>query len=104
MAGLEPARPNGHRILSPACLPIPPHQQLNAPDPIYLGGNTSVNEVVYYNLDLTKNADVYRHSRSSEKRDSNPRPPPWQGGALPTELFSQKIFKIVAQTSKRVQI
>tara|TARA_B100000809_G_scaffold228491_1_gene241522 strand:+ start:291 stop:479 length:189 start_codon:yes stop_codon:yes gene_type:complete len=26
---------------------------------------------------------------SSEKRDSNPRPPPWQGGALPTELFSQ---------------
>ncbi len=23
-AGLEPARPNGHRILSPACLPIPP--------------------------------------------------------------------------------
>jgi hypothetical protein len=25
----------------------------------------------------------------SEKRDSNPRPPPWQGGALPTELFSQ---------------
>nr|AOE10862.1 hypothetical protein [uncultured bacterium] len=26
---------------------------------------------------------------SSEKRDSNPRPPPWQGGALPAELFSQ---------------
>src|SRR5690606_30438155 len=25
----------------------------------------------------------------SEKRDSNPRPPPWQGGALPTELFSR---------------
>ncbi len=23
-AGLEPAQPNGHRILSPACLPIPP--------------------------------------------------------------------------------
>ncbi len=22
--GLEPVRPNGHRILSPACLPIPP--------------------------------------------------------------------------------
>ena len=27
---------------------------------------------------------------SSEKRDSNPRPPPWQGDALPTELFSHK--------------
>ena len=25
----------------------------------------------------------------SEKRDSNPRPRPWQGRALPTELFSQ---------------
>ncbi len=27
-AGLEPARPNGHRILSPACLPIPPLEHL----------------------------------------------------------------------------
>ncbi len=26
----------------------------------------------------------------SEKRDSNPRPRPWQGRALPTELLSQK--------------
>ena len=26
-AGLEPARPKGHRILSPACLPIPPLEQ-----------------------------------------------------------------------------
>ncbi len=25
----------------------------------------------------------------SEKRDSNPRPRPWQGRTLPTELFSQ---------------
>ena len=50
-----------HWILSPACLPIPPLQL-----------------VVFY-----------RKFESSEKRDSNPRPPPWQGGALPTELFSQ---------------
>ncbi len=27
----------------------------------------------------------------SEKRDSNPRPRPWQGRALPTELFSQLV-------------
>ena len=27
----------------------------------------------------------------SGKRDSNPRPQPWQGCALPTELFSQAI-------------
>jgi hypothetical protein len=32
-AGLEPAQPNGHRILSPACLPIPPPEHL----PIYIG-------------------------------------------------------------------
>jgi hypothetical protein len=53
-AGLEPARPYEHRILSPACLPVPPPG---------------------HNL--------------SEKRDSNPRPQPWQGCALPAELFSQ---------------
>jgi hypothetical protein len=30
-AGLEPARAKAHRILSPACLPIPPprHTQIN---------------------------------------------------------------------------
>ena len=30
----------------------------------------------------------------SEKRDSNPRPPPWQGGALPTELFSHFVEQV----------
>ena len=28
----------------------------------------------------------------SGKRDSNPRPRPWQGRALPTELFPQNVF------------
>lgn len=28
----------------------------------------------------------------SGKRDSNPRPLPWQGNALPAELFPQNIF------------
>lgn len=28
-AGLEPAQPKGHRILSPACLPIPPPGQIS---------------------------------------------------------------------------
>ena len=28
----------------------------------------------------------------SGKRDSNPRPQPWQGCALPTELFSHNTF------------
>src|SRR5687768_8941248 len=30
-----------------------------------------------------------RARRQSGKRDSNPRPQPWQGCALPTELFPQ---------------
>ena len=55
-AGLEPARPYRHRILSPACLPIPPSERTS-----YLSG----------------------------RRDSNSRPQPWQGCALPTELLSQ---------------
>ena len=29
----------------------------------------------------------------SERRDSNPRPRPWQGRALPTELLSHKCNK-----------
>ena len=30
----------------------------------------------------------------SEKRGSNPRPRPWQGRALPTELFSHEHYKL----------
>ena len=30
--------------------------------------------------------------RKSGKRDSDPRPQPWQGCALPTELFPQLCF------------
>src|SRR6056300_1439003 len=52
-----------HRILSPACLPIPPPGLNKKPSGV--GGS------------------------SSERRDSNPRPQPWQGCALPTELLSQ---------------
>jgi hypothetical protein len=35
-----------------------------------------------------------RPKRSSGKRDSNPRPQPWQGCALPTELFPQTLTKL----------
>ena len=30
----------------------------------------------------------------SGKRDSNPRPQPWQGCALPTELFPQSVMRL----------
>jgi hypothetical protein len=36
----------------------------------------------------------------SEKRDSNSRPPPWQGDALPTELFSHYCKSTVMITTK----
>ena len=60
----ELTQPNGHYPLKVACLPIPPPGHL-----------VSI-------LGLTL----------SEKRDSNPRPQPWQGCALPTELFSRSFF------------
>ena len=31
------------------------------------------------------------NKKKSGKRDSNPRPRPWQGRALPTELFPQNV-------------
>src|SRR3989442_123537 len=33
----------------------------------------------------------------SGKRDSNPRPQPWQGCALPTELFPRAAQNLIAQ-------
>ena len=59
-AGLEPARPNGHRILSPACLPIPPPRQ---------------NLIFEFNIS------------KSGKRDSNSQHSAWKADALPIELF-----------------
>ena len=39
-----------------------------------------------------KSRNISGSHQMSEKRDSNPRPRPWQGRALPTELFSH-LFK-----------
>ena len=61
---------NEHRILSPACLPIPPPGQSR-----YSKKTFSYSEKVI---------------SWSERRGSNPRPRPWQGRALPTELLSLK--------------
>ena len=41
----------------------------------------------------TKKSSNLTAAAWSGKRDSNSRPRPWQGRALPTELFPQKIFK-----------
>ena len=41
MAGFEPARPCGQRILSPSCMPIPPHAQGQLPlQPVFEAGTS----------------------------------------------------------------
>ena len=40
-------------------------------------------------LGLDFNIPSLRYQNMSGKRDSDPRPQPWQGCALPTELFPQ---------------
>ncbi len=72
--GLEPVRPNGHWILSPTCLPIPPLQLTLA---------TLSNQNWY----------ILRKFQS-ERRDLNPRPPPWQGDALPLSYFRSLLMNI----------
>ena len=62
----ELTQPFGHYPLKVACLPIPPP------------GHECVSCEI-------------RGLNESEKRDSNPRPQPWQGCALPTELFSRML-------------
>jgi hypothetical protein len=62
-----------HRILSPACLPVPPPRRLLK--------------------DLKKNPN--RNSGFLSERPGSNRPPrPWQGRALPNELLSlvQELF------------
>ncbi len=91
-AGLEPAQRERRGILNPLCLPIPPSGL-----GIEIGGafrsRTGLDgfAIRYITALLTRlnaltpaAADVLNWSG---KRDSNSRPRPWQGRALPTELF-----------------
>ena len=74
--GLEPVRPNGHWILSPTCLPIPPLQQL------------------WY---ISKKFQ-------SERRDLNPRPSPWQGDALPLSYFRSITINLPATSRLTISL
>ena len=75
---LNPYGRDGHWILSPACLPIPP------PGPIIV--HVLPNDTL---SNIKRNGvQSLRRDRMSERRDSNPRPRPWQGRALPAELLS----------------
>ncbi len=62
-----------NRILSPACLPVPPSERMIMPGALFSFKLKSL---------------PGREGIWSERRDSNSRPRPWQGRALPTELLS----------------
>ncbi len=62
---------------------LPPRHKLIETSPVY--------DAKTENLTWTKKCRRIRHKNWSGKRDSNSRPRPWQGRALPTELFPQLI-------------
>ncbi len=93
---LELTQPTGHYPLKVARLPIPPPGQTIDRLGAKNGTRTrdpDLGKVVLYQLSYFRMEEELRSINISmflsEKRDSNPRPRPWQGRALPTELFSR---------------
>ena len=116
-AGVEPARPLSRGILSPLCLPISPPGQDIAEDSRFgkwrlspesnrgprlcrpLHNHSATQPILYITINQSRQESPIHlvvicnlKSESGEnewsgKRDSNSRPQPWQGCALPTELF-----------------
>ena len=104
---LELPRNNFHYPLKVARLPIPPplqhvrdilnkkvprtglepaRRETHAPETC-----ASTNSATWAGIEETFFLMLYSECMSG-KRDSNPRPRPWQGRALPTELFPQLSF------------
>ena len=78
---LELTRHNCHYPLKVARLPIPP------------SGHKCGNILEAFATKMRDFRSKNTREYLSEKRDSNPRPQPWQGCALPTELFSRVVFR-----------
>ncbi len=83
---LNPHDRNGQGILSPSCLPIPPPER-----------NVKISQTFVLTV-KTKNPSTSGRELS-ERRDSNPRPRPWQGRALPAELLSQGATKVAKKSN-----
>ena len=98
---LNPHNLIGHRILSPACLPIPPSGRPEIP----AKSNTAIfSKAASGSLhekrdcpfpEFKKKPDANDTGNVSGKRGSNSRPQPWQGCALPAELLPRnRIAKV----------
>src|SRR5699024_8886495 len=74
-------------ILSHARLPIPPHWHIKS-----IGGGNRIGTggKGFAVLCLTTWLCRLVKVSWSGRRDSNPRPPPWQGGVLPLNYFRNK--------------
>ena len=91
-AGLEPARPCEHKILSLARLPISPSGYVPTARVLRPHSSHTPREDANAKRErsgapVSYRPTVFAANGESGKRDSNPRPQPWQGCALPTELF-----------------
>lgn len=92
---LNPHDRNDHGILSPACLPIPPPGPVISlsTGPKHPASACGLAPVVP--LKQKNSPEGLQGSLGlSERRDSNPRPRPWQGRALPAELLSQCFLQL----------
>src|SRR5687767_5813385 len=85
--GLEPGRGCPRKILSLARLPLSPSRQMAERS----HAQHHARAITSFSTPETRNGKGSLPFPSfriqSGKRDSNPRPQPWQGCALPTELF-----------------
>ena len=87
---LELTRSCDHYPLKVACIPIsPPARIFFVPrtglEPAHLAACAPETHA-------STNSAIWAKKKSG-KRDSNSRPRPWQGRALPTELFPQFLFQ-----------
>ena len=117
-AGVEPARPfsGKRRILSPQCLPISPSgrrlRNAHLRRSVTRAARTRNAPVESDEGNASRHVTITKKKRKpklplhiwSGKRVSNSRPQPWQGCALPTELFPHLPLHSVVTFSAHQQV